>query len=387
MGSVLFTDSQQRKTLSAMRSLGEKKIRSDCCETFRCNLSRFSKYSKRFYLAPSSTDAPDDFLNFLLHYISNKESVVFPMDDGTMKMFIDNRDVLEDKCKFVIPPKKSFYIALKKDLSVKWAQKSGIRCPLSVSSENYEVVLEEVCKMKFPVIIKPVDSSGSRGMKVVQLREDFEQAYKNVNEEYPFPIVQEYINISKKIDICLIYNKQSQLRGCFAQRELRNYPDPIGPSTIQESIIHEKAKTLALKFMDGLDWQGVAELEFVVEMGSNDVIFMEINPRFWASLELAVLSGVDFPYMYYLIATTGDCDEVTEYKIGKRAKWSFPGEALAFFEAKKKFGADPSFFCGKGKAAVDDTLRWNDPMPLLGLLLSSFYYATNRKRRKFVLRR
>lgn len=386
MGPVLLTDAQQRKTLSAMRSLGMRGIKSDCCEAFGFNLSRFSKYCANFYLSPNAGENSKDYLEFLLRYTSKHEdSVVFPMDDDTMKIFIDNRKILESKCRFVIPPKESFYLALKKDLAVKRAQEKSIRCPLSVSSKEDKVVYKAVCEMKFPLIIKPVDSSGSRGMKIVKSREDFEEAYDEVNKNQPFPVVQEFLSVSEKIDVCMIYNKQSQLRGCFVQRELRNYPDLIGPSTIQESIIHEKAKSLAEKFMDGLDWQGVVELEFIVEKGSNDLVFMEVNPRFWASVEMSVQAGVDFPHMYYLIATTGDCAEVTEYKIGKKVKWSFPGETLAFLYAKKKIGADPSFFCRK--EMIDDTLRLNDPMPVLGLFFSTLYYISNRKRRDFILRR
>lgn len=386
MTSVLLTDSQQRKTLSTMRSLGRKGIKSDCCETFSCNLSRFSKYSRDFYLNPSARENPEGFLDFLLAYISKEESpVIFPMDDDTMKIFIDNSKLLEGKSKIAIPPKESFCLALKKDLAIKHAQEKGIPCPLSVSSGEYKEIYKAVCKMKFPLIIKAVDSSGSRGMKIVEKRENFEKEYKGISQNYPFPVVQEFLSVSEKIDVCLIYNKKSQLRGCFVQRELRNYPDPIGPSTIQESIIHDMAKSLALKFMEGLNWQGIVELEFIIEKESKDIVFMEVNPRFWASVEMAVQAGVDFPYMYYLIAKDGDCDEVMKYKIGGKVKWSFPGELLAFLETKKKKGVDPSFFFNK--EIKDDTLSLDDPMPIFGLFFSSLYYISNSKRRSFILRR
>jgi predicted ATP-grasp superfamily ATP-dependent carboligase len=132
---------------------------------------------------------------------------------------------------------------------------------------------------------------------------------------------------------------------------------------------------------------GIVELEFMIDRVNNRIVFMEINPRFWASLEMAVIAGVDFPDLYYKVAMTGDCEEVFEYKEGVRARWLFPGDILHFLASPERFRLDPSFFSGKRKGVFDDTFTWKDPLPLLGVVLASGYYFFNKKRRHFILNR
>ena len=48
---------------------------------------------------------------------------------------------------------------------------------------------------------------------------------------------------------------------------------------------------------------------------------MEINPRFWASLELAIAAGVDFPDLGARMASEEKLDPVTDYKEGIRFRW------------------------------------------------------------------
>jgi predicted ATP-grasp superfamily ATP-dependent carboligase len=48
---------------------------------------------------------------------------------------------------------------------------------------------------------------------------------------------------------------------------------------------------------------------------------MEINTRFWGSLQLAIDAGVDFPYLLYQLACAQKPDPVSSYKNGKRLRW------------------------------------------------------------------
>ena len=48
---------------------------------------------------------------------------------------------------------------------------------------------------------------------------------------------------------------------------------------------------------------------------------MEINPRFWGSLNQAICSGVDFPYLLYQMAVEGDIRPVFNYKTGVKTRW------------------------------------------------------------------
>ena len=388
MGKVFITNAQQRKALSVTRSLGKKGMDVKACEITGLNPTRFSKYCKDFSKCPDPGLFPDKYTAFLMDKIKKSScEVLFPMDDDSMALVIDNIDKFSKVCHLALPPKDSFLAALNKDRTVAIAQKAGAVCPETVFIDDIDTLLEKIAPLKFPVVIKPVVSSGSRGIRVVKDEAAFLETYMDIHSRFPFPMVQEYIAGNEKVDVCLLYNKESQLRACFIQKELRHFPVGIGPSTVQESIHDPELKEIALKIMERLPWVGVVELEFMIDRINDRIVFMEINPRFWASLEMAVLAGVDFPYLYYKVAMDGDCEEVFAYRDGVKARWLYPGDILHFLAARDRFRLDPPFFSGKRSGVNDDIFSWKDPMPVLGVALASFYYLINKKRRKFILNR
>ncbi len=388
LGKVLVTNAQQRKTLSVTRSLGKKGLDVIGCEITGLNPTRFSKYCGDFCKCPDPALLPDEYVSFLLDRITRDScDTLFPMDDDSMDLVISHQERFDNICKLALPSKESFLLALNKDKTVAIAQKAGAICPETVFIDDIDSLPSKIASMKFPLVIKPVNSSGSRGIRIVQDEKTFFDTYAEIHSMYPFPMVQEYIGGNEKVDVCLLYNKKSELRACFIQKELRHFPIGIGPSTVQESIYFPELKEIALKIMEGLPWVGVVELEFMIDRANDRIVFMEINPRFWASVEMAVLAGVDFPDLYYKVAVTGDCEEVFTYREGVRARWLFPGDILHFLSSKDRFHMNPSFFSGKRKGLIDDTFSWKDPLPLLGVVLASGYYMFNKKRRNFVLNR
>jgi hypothetical protein len=48
---------------------------------------------------------------------------------------------------------------------------------------------------------------------------------------------------------------------------------------------------------------------------------MEINGRFWGSLQLAVDAGVDFPHLLFRLSQGEDVPPQTEYRVGVRNRW------------------------------------------------------------------
>ncbi len=219
MSNVLITNGQQRKSLSVARSLGRKGIGVVCCETNSINPTRYSKYCKKFFKHPDPNIYTDEFINVVTEGIkSNSCSVLIPTDDDTILAVEKNSNIFSKICKFAIPPQKDFYTAFNKGEMVKIAKKAGAYIPETVFVNDIGMLPEITEHLKFPVVIKPVISSGSRGIRVVSEKEKFIDEYLKTHSTYPYPIIQEYIDGDEKFDVCLIYNKKSQLRASFVQK-------------------------------------------------------------------------------------------------------------------------------------------------------------------------
>ena len=81
--------------------------------------------------------------------------------------------------------------------------------------------------------------------------------------------------------------------------------------------------------MRALNWKGIAMVEWKVDPRDGRPKLMEVNPRFWGSLELAVRSGVDFPVLYAQAAAgatdnlfpTGRCRPLSLADSGDILRW------------------------------------------------------------------
>ena len=89
----------------------------------------------------------------------------------------------------------------------------------------------------------------------------------------------------------------------FAHERLHEYPLTGGVSTYRKAIAIPSSLTDATaRYIQALEWHGVAMLEFRIDPGTEHAWFMEINPRFWGSLPLPIFAGVDFPAAFVQLA-------------------------------------------------------------------------------------
>jgi predicted ATP-grasp superfamily ATP-dependent carboligase len=75
------------------------------------------------------------------------------------------------------------------------------------------------------------------------------------------------------------------------------------------------------RLLQAFDWQGPAMVEFKVDARDGQPRLMEINGRFWGSLQLALDAGMNFPLLYYRLAMGEDLPSQIGYKVGVRSRW------------------------------------------------------------------
>jgi predicted ATP-grasp superfamily ATP-dependent carboligase len=100
------------------------------------------------------------------------------------------------------------------------------------------------------------------------------------------------------------------------KRQIRGISYAGGASVFRETMRDPRIEELGRTILEHLDWHGLASVQFLKDPDSGEYKFTEINPRVWASLEMDVLAGADFPYAHWLLAT-GNADRIeTEYELG-----------------------------------------------------------------------
>lgn len=79
------------------------------------------------------------------------------------------------------------------------------------------------------------------------------------------------------------------------QRRLHEVPFTGGVSSLRETWQHPGILADALAKLRLSGWQGVAMMEYRWDPGTDRFAFLEMNARFWGSLHLSLLAGVDYP--------------------------------------------------------------------------------------------
>jgi predicted ATP-grasp superfamily ATP-dependent carboligase len=96
---------------------------------------------------------------------------------------------------------------------------------------------------------------------------------------------------------------------------------------------------------------------------------LEINGRFWGSLQLAIDAGVDFPYLLYRLAVEGDVAPTRGYEVGTRLRWwlgDLDSLALQLRGRRgwaERRGAIREFLHPAGRPARAEVLRRDDLAP------------------------
>jgi predicted ATP-grasp superfamily ATP-dependent carboligase len=408
--SVLVTDGHWRKTLALVRSLGGKGVRVTVGERTFLNTSFFSKYCSRRIVYPSPRRYPDQFIEFILKEIKkNHYDCLFPMEEETLLLLAKHQSEISKYTYLLIPDLKKIEFVRDKGNLIQFAETHGIptpktsHYPLSLfpspsrgkgrvgvpRHQGEKVNLElDFDSIPIPAVIKPRISSGSFGIAYVKRREDLVPLYQRVHERYPFPLIQEWIPDGGGIfGFSALFDGASNMKAAFIHRKLRMYPVQGGPSTLREGVEHPQIMELGFSLLKSLNWKGVAMVEFKVDPRDGIPKLMEVNPRFWGSLHLAVVSGVDFPYLILKMARGERFEPVLHYTVGKRCRWLLFGDILHFIKNPNRFHLRPSFFHFFEPDTSYDIISKEDPLPVLGAMATFFTFLYDPEMKRFLERR
>ncbi len=396
MTSVLVTDGHWRKTLAVVRSLGRRGVYVTVGERTFLNTSFFSKYCSRRMVYPSPRRYPNRFIEFLLREIKkNQYDCLFPMEEETLLLLARHRSEISKHTYLLIPDlKKIEFVRDKKNL-IQFAETHGIPVPktyyspptcTSVSSRTD--LPQNLSFIPIPAVIKPRISSGSFGIAYIKKKEDLIPLYLRVHERYPFPLIQEWIPDGGGVfGLSALFDEASNVKAAFVHKKLRMYPVQGGPSTLREGVRHPKIMEIGLSLLKSLNWVGVAMVEFKVDPRDGIPKLMEVNPRFWGSLQLAIFSGVDFPYLILKMARRETFEPVLHYPGGRRCRWLLFGDILHFLNNQNRFHLYPSFFHFFEPNTSYDIISREDPLPVLGAMATFFTFLYDPEMKRFLERR
>ncbi|MET0355156.1 MAG: ATP-grasp domain-containing protein [Cellvibrio sp.] len=323
---ILVLDATQRSALAVTRSLGRLQgVIVSTADSTPQALAGCSTFSNSYFVSPNPIDAPEAYIAWIEKLTSEISfSLVLPVTEVTSQLLLMNESRLPN----IRLPFTSYgnvmQIADKGNL-VKLAQELGMPVPKSEWFTNWDAA--EHHAISYPCVIKPCLSkiytqNGwiTTAVSVINNKTDLEKtlALSPYLKISPF-MIQEFIPGSGAGIFCLFQHGKPVV--FFAHKRVREKPPQGGISVLSESAaLNPNLQSSAEKLLSGANWHGVAMVEFrVAEDGT--AYLMEVNTRFWGSLQLAIDAGVDFPALLVSNELGLGLKPAANYKIGQRLRW------------------------------------------------------------------
>ncbi len=327
MKKVLVLDSNQRSALAVTRSLGKQGVHVFTAEETSTALASASCFSKQHFTYPSPRSQPEQFIKRLGSLVEKHHiDILLPMTELTTLLLLMNHDSFpETHIPFAdLTTVKSLS---DKCLLMKTAQSLKIPVPKTWYVEDRNKLSFNLEDVPYPIVLKPGNSwlfhQGQWSRAAVRFANNPAEAKHILDSDWAFKdhpfMIQETI-AGHGAGVFAIYNKGKAL-AFFAHKRLREKPPGGGVSVLSQSVSIDPAQqAIARQLLDTAKWHGVAMVEFKVSPDDTPYL-MEINTRFWGSLQLAIDAGVDFPAMLFQLACDKQTKPVTDYKIGIKLRW------------------------------------------------------------------
>ena len=368
---VLVTNARRRKAVPIVRTLGKAGMDVICADSVRCAAAFYSRCCNEKLVHPAVQS--EEFLDFMIHWLSqNHCDVIFPLDDDVLDVLSKNRSLLPNPSALLLPSHKVVAKTNDKSWLIPYAAGIGIPIPDTIVVKSI-VDLEQLSKVKLPAIVKPSHGSGSRGLTLVRQKDQLWAICEASLSQSKHVLVQEQIPVDGEgLGYFALYDRDRRLVAQFMHRRLREYPISGGPSTLREGIWDDNLAQQSRDLLESLDWIGPAMVEYKRDPRDGVPKLMEINPRFWGSIALPIFSGVNFPVLAAKVTVGQAVAPITQYPLGKKARWFWPGDILYLISSLCQRRWPRHFLRFFDKNMCYDILSLTDPFPAIALLLSTF---------------
>ncbi|HET9337171.1 MAG TPA: GNAT family N-acetyltransferase [Sphingomicrobium sp.] len=349
------------------------------------SLGAWSRFcSGSFHLKGQTVEAFADLREWA---ISEGITIALPLTERSCVLCNADRSAWENAGITVgCAPDEKLQAAFDKAVTIRRAQELGVTVPTTEIPGSYDDAVSAIERIGFPCVIKPRWSNAWNGKRFLPTqaptyandRDQLLAILSAHDRQSSWPLLQSFVPGQGK-GIFLLCNRGTIIAH-FAHERLRDTKPTGSSSSLRRSIaIDDRLMEPARKLLADFKWHGPAMVEFR-DTGISPPTLMEVNGRFWGSLQLAIDSGVDFPSLWVSILRGNAVEPVTEYKAGQTLRW-FSGDLKRLFFILR--GAPAGYVgdfptVGQGLREVfgrqpagtrSEILRANDPFPALGEMI------------------
>jgi D-aspartate ligase len=316
--------------LSVARNLSQHGVPVICVDEKAADFSKFSRYCKRYYQFPNSQYSNKKFPEFLIELAKgiNDRPVLIPTSDDFVLLLAEHGELLRKYYRFNVSPFSLVQSLVNKEEMYALAGSNGIPIPFTFFPKDVGEVEEKSKSMTFPSVLKPIYSHISvkkigKKLLVAHNREELIREYQRMETLGGRVMVQELIE--GKDDRIYLYaayckNEKADPLFEFSGKKLRQFPPQFGTASLVISSWDEDVVAMGRRFLKGIEYEGVAGVEFKKDLKDQKFKLIEINGRLCQWHGITRESGVDLCSAYYFDLID---ENISDKPLMTGKKWMF----------------------------------------------------------------
>jgi predicted ATP-grasp superfamily ATP-dependent carboligase len=322
---ILVTDGDYKHTLGIVRSLGSKGLRVSVLARKHGELATRSKFCADVEFRPELTIA--NCASVVSEILRGKRhDLVIPVGYATTLALARKKKEIASLSRMETAEFAQIELAADKKRVRERALELGLHAPETVYPGSFREAREWADALEYPLILKPVVESLAKAIRRVDSRAEMLAALEALESLNPqdVPMLQRFI-AGYGCGLFALYQR-GVCKRIFMHRRIRENPPEGGGSCCAESFYDPALQEAGTRLLDSMNWHGVAMVEFRYDVAQKKYMLLEVNPKFWGSLDLALCAGVDFPHYLCQMAAGDSLTYSEEYRRPLRYHWPLSGE-------------------------------------------------------------
>jgi predicted ATP-grasp superfamily ATP-dependent carboligase len=233
------------------------------------------------------------------------------------------------------------------------AREAGLRAPTVHAVGTAREVLAR--RVQTPCVVKSaLPERGLTLTHVIETDAELQALLGRVSADEPL-LVQERAT-GPLTAVSVVIDEDGRLIARFQQEARRTWPPDAGSSRLAVSVApDEDLAAAAARLLAAAGYAGLAQLQFINTPRGPTLV--DVNPRFYGSLPLAVACGVNLAAIWHGMVTGGPVSAPGPYRLGVSYRW-LEADLLA-----ARRGAPGLLFRRAPRPSVGAMWASDDPIP------------------------
>ncbi len=314
---ALVTDVHIRSAIAGLRALGRAGLKTVALAPDRGAAGGLSRFATVRATGPDPGEDAAGFAESVARLaVEHGPLVVYPGTEDAIDPLYTHATSLGPAVKLPYPGWATLEALRDKRRLTPLAADVGLSTP-EILFEGDAAELRDA-GVSLPAVVKPARPGGTGSARVIESASDLERLLDGLPAEEPL-LVQERAN-GRLMALGMVVGRDGSPAARIQQEASRSWPSNAGPSSLAVSVApDEELVAQAASMLASAGYWGLAQLQFVRDGGVPKLI--DVNPRFYGSMPLALASGVNLPAAWHSVALDRPTGVQGPYREGVTYRW------------------------------------------------------------------